>query len=75
MNTALQSENIKSILSALPAERRAEIENRAKELAMDEDFRRAAGILENSQALEDGKFYTELGWLTALSIAIAVIAV
>jgi hypothetical protein len=69
------SENIKSILSALPAERRAEIENRAKELAMDEDFRRAAGILEKSQALEDGKFYTELGWLTALSIAIAVIAV
>jgi hypothetical protein len=75
MNTITKSENLEEVLATLPPQRRAEIEKHAGELAMDKDFRRAAELLEKSQALEDVKFYGELGWLTALSIAIAVIAV
>jgi len=75
MNATLQSENLNEVLATLPPGRRAEIEKRAGELAKDKNFRRAAELLENSQELEDVKFYGELGWLTALSVAIAVIAV
>ena len=75
MNTTLQSENLDEVLATLPPQRRAEIEKHAGELAMDKDFRRAAEILEKSRSLEDAKFVGELGWLTALSVAIAVIAI
>ncbi len=75
MNKTFQSEKLESVLSKLPPGQREEIEKRARELAMNEDFRRAAGILEKSESLENAKFVSELGWLAALSIAIAVIAV
>lgn len=75
MNTTLQSEKLNEVLATLPPDRRAEIEKRAGELAMDKNFRQAAELLENSQELEDVKFVGELGWLSALSVAIAVIAV
>lgn len=75
MDTITQSENVAEVLATLPPERRAEIEKLAAELATDKDVRRAAEILEKSRTLEDVKFVGELGWLTALSVAIAVIAV
>jgi hypothetical protein len=75
MNTTSQFEKLNEVLARLPPDRRAEIEKRAGELAMDKNFRRAAELVENSQELEDVKFVGELGWLSALSVAIAVIAV
>lgn len=74
MDTTVQSENIEDILATLPPQRRAEIEKLAAELAKDKDIRRAAEILEKSRSLEDIKFAGQLGWLTALSFAIAAIA-
>ena len=75
MTTIMESENLEEVLATLPPGRRAEVERRAAELMKDKDFRRAAALLEKSQKMADVKFYGELGWLTALSIAIAVIVV
>ncbi|MBI3479590.1 MAG: hypothetical protein HY016_04420 [Nitrosomonadales bacterium] len=79
MDTTVQPENLEEVLATLPPERRAEIEKLAAKLAKSKDLHRAAEILEKSESLgktlEDTKFIGELGWLTALSVAIAVIAV
>jgi hypothetical protein len=79
MNTASQSEkNLIDAFASLSSEQRAEIEKRAGELAKNRDFRKAAEMLEKSQSvedIEDVKFVNELGWLTALSVAIAALAV
>ncbi len=75
MDSTMQTENIEDVLATLPPERRVEIEKLAAELVKDKDVRRAAEILEKSRSLEDVKFVGELGWLTALSFAIAAFAV
>ncbi len=79
MNTTIQSEiqpdNLNKMLSSLSPERRAEVEGRAEELAKNKDFREAAEQLEKSRSLEDIKFVSEFGWLTAVSVAVAVVAV
>lgn len=76
MDATSQSEkNLIDAFASLSSEQRAEIEKRADELAKNKDFRQAAGMLEKSQSLEDVKFVNELGWLSALSVAIAALAV
>jgi hypothetical protein len=75
MNTTSQSKNLSNVLASLSPEQRAEIEKRAGELAKNKDFRQAAEILEKSQSLDNAKFIGALGWLPAVSVAIAVIAV
>lgn len=77
MNKTLESEIINEVFASMSPERRAEIEKRAGELAQDKDFRQAAEILEKSESLslDETKFVGELGWLAALSLAIASVAV
>lgn len=79
MNTTFQSEiqsdNLTKMLASLSPERRAEVEERAEELAKNKDFRQAAEQLEQSPSLENVKFIGELGWLTAMSVAVAVVAI
>jgi excinuclease UvrABC nuclease subunit len=78
MNTTLQSKKLIDELVSLSPEQRAEIEKRAGELAKNKDFRKAAEMLEKSQSLEnieDTKFVSEFGWLSALSVAIAALAI
>jgi hypothetical protein len=79
MDTTSKSEkNLIDVFASLSSEQRAEIQKRADELAKNKDFRQAAEMLEKSQSLgdvEDVKFVSELGWLSALSVAIAALAV
>jgi hypothetical protein len=77
MNKILESEIINEVFASISPERRAEIEKRAGELAKSKDFRQAAEILEKSESLslDETKFVGELGWLAALSVAIASLAV
>jgi hypothetical protein len=77
MNKILESEIINEVFASMSPERRAEIEKRAGELAKNKDFRQAAEILEKSESLslDEAKFTGELGWLAALSMAIASVAV
>ncbi len=78
-SASLQSENLKDVLASLSPERREEVEKLAAELAKNNDVRMAAELLEKSQTLgpklDDVKFAGELGWLTALAAAIAIIAI
>ncbi len=77
MHKTLESEIINEVFASMSPEKRAEIEKRAGELAKDKDFRQAAKILEKSESLslDETKFVGELGWLAALSVAIASVAV
>ena len=78
MNTPQSEKTLIDALASLSPQQRAEIEKRAGELAKNKDFRQAAEILQKSHSvvdLEDTKFVSELGWLTALSVAIAAVAV
>ncbi|MGB8408373.1 MAG: hypothetical protein WCE58_00495 [Gallionella sp.] len=76
MNKTLESEIINEVFASMSPERRAAIEKRAGELAESKDFRQAAKILEKSDSLslDETKFAGELGWLAALSVAIASVA-
>lgn len=74
MNGTSQSEHLKEVLASLSPERRAEVEKLAAELAKNKDLTQAAEMLEQSETLETTKFAGQLGWLTALATAIAVIA-
>jgi hypothetical protein len=81
MNTT-KSKNLHELLdslSSLTSVQRAEIEKLAGELVKNEDFRNAAGKLENSletsRVFDESKYVNEVGWLVALSAAIAAVAV
>ena len=77
MHKSLESEIISEVFASMSPEKRAEIEKRAGELAKNKDFVQAAKILEKSDSLslDETKFAGELGWLAALSVAIASVAV
>jgi hypothetical protein len=71
----ISEEDRERFLATIPREHHAKIEKLAGELAKDKDFRQAAEILKLSEALEDTKFAEELGWLAAVSVAIAFLAI
>ena len=76
MDKALEAEILKDMYAAMSPERREELRIRATELAKDENFIKAAGILKHSSSIEmdEAKFAGELGWLAALSVAITAVA-
>ena len=76
MDKALESEIINEMYASMSPERREELRLRATELAKDKDFIKAAELLKNSSSIEmdEAKFAGELGWLAALSVAIAAVA-
>jgi hypothetical protein len=82
MKNTTKSENLHDLLDSLgslTSVQRAEIEKRAGELVKNEDFRKAAEKLENSleksRLFDESKYLSELGWLSALSVAIAALAI
>ena len=76
MDKALESEFHKEMYASMSSERREELRIRASELAKDKDFIKAAELLKHSSSIEmdEAKFTSELGWLAALSVAIAAVA-
>ena len=79
MDVTSQSEKLDEMLACVPPERRAEVKQLAAELEKNKDVQAAAELLNKSRslgpALDDAKFSGELGWLTALAAAIAIIAI
>ena len=76
MEKALETEILKDMYASMSPERREEIKNRASALTKDKDFIKAAELLKNSPSIEmdEAKFAGGLGWLAALSVAIAAAA-
>jgi hypothetical protein len=76
MDKALEAEILKEMYASMSPERREEIRIRASELTKDKDFIKAADILKNSSSIQmdESKFASGLGWLAALSVAIAAAA-
>ena len=73
MEKALETEMQKEKYSSFSPERRKAIRKLASEIAKDEDFIKAAEILENSSTLniDESKFKSRLALVAALSVAIA----
>ena len=76
MDKALESEILKEMYASMSPEHREELRIRASELAKDKDFIKAAELLKHSSSIEmdEAKFTGELGWLAALAVAIAAVA-
>lgn len=73
MDKALESELLKEKYASMTPEQREEIKKIAFELTKDEEFIKAAELLKRSSSLhmDAAKLAGGLGWLAAVSLAIA----